>query len=112
MKKTLMTVGIASAMMMLTTSCQQTQRENPLLVESQLPFGAPDFSKIKVTDYLPAFEAAIEQQRANIQQIVECTDSATFANTTKFSRLKIPWSITTQARLDAINLIKLPRITL
>ena len=81
MKKTLMTVGIASAMMMLTTSCQQTQRENPLLVESQLPFGAPDFSKIKVTDYLPAFEAAIEQQRANIQQIVECTDSATFANT-------------------------------
>ncbi|MBR0432988.1 MAG: M3 family metallopeptidase [Bacteroidaceae bacterium] len=81
MKKTLMTVGIASAMMMLTTSCQQTQRENPLLVESQLPFGASDFSKIKVTDYLPAFEAAIEQQRANIQQIVECTDSATFANT-------------------------------
>ena len=29
---------------------------NPLLQPSTLPFGAPDFSKIKATDYLPAIE--------------------------------------------------------
>ena len=53
----------------------------PLLAESQLPYGAPDFSKIQVTDYLPAFEAAIQEKRDNIQKIVDCPDSATFENT-------------------------------
>ena len=81
MKKTIMTLGIASAMMMPFVSCQQTQHDNPLLTESNLPFGTPDFSKIKTTDYMPAFEEAIRQTRDNISQIVACTDSATFENT-------------------------------
>jgi peptidyl-dipeptidase Dcp len=63
------------------TSCQQNSHENPLLAESSLPFGAPDFSKIQVTDYLPAFEAAMQQTRDNIQAIVDNQDSATFENT-------------------------------
>ena len=76
-----MTIGIASALTMQLTSCQEAQRENPLLQESKVPFGAPDFSKIQVSDYLPAFEAAIQDQRDNIQKIVENQDSATFENT-------------------------------
>ena len=72
---------MASAMMMPFTACQQAQRENPLLVESQLPFGAPDFSKIEVTDYMPAFDAAIAEKRENVKAIVESQDSATFENT-------------------------------
>ena len=56
--KTIMTIGIASAMTMQFSACKETQHENSLLAESQLPYGAPDFSKIQVTDYLPAFEAA------------------------------------------------------
>ena len=76
-----MTIGIASALSMQLTSCQEAQRENPLLQESKVPFGAPDFSKIQVSDYLPAFEAAIQDQRDNIQKIVENQDSATFENT-------------------------------
>jgi len=68
-------------MMMSFTACEQTQRENPLLVESELPFGAPDFSKIQVTDYMPAFLKAIEQNREAIKQIIENSDSATFENT-------------------------------
>ncbi|MBR2290830.1 MAG: M3 family metallopeptidase [Prevotella sp.] len=79
--KTIMTIGIASALTMQLTSCQEAQRENPLLQESKVPFGAPDFSKIQVSDYLPAFEAAIQDQRDNIQKIVENQDSATFENT-------------------------------
>jgi len=79
--KALMTIGIASAMMMPFGACEKAPRENPLLVESQLPFGAPDFSKIQVSDYLPAFETAIQQQRDNIQKIVENQEPATFENT-------------------------------
>ena len=72
---------MTSAMMLTITSCQQTSRENPLLAESSLPYGAPDFSKIQVTDYMPAFEAAMQQTRDNIQAIVDNQDSATFENT-------------------------------
>jgi len=68
-------------MMMPLSSCQQAQRENPLLQESELPFGAPDFSKIQVDDYLPAFEVAIQQSRDEIKAIIDNTDSATFKNT-------------------------------
>ena len=68
-------------MMLTFNACQQSSRENPLLAESSLPFGAPDFSKIQTSDYLPAFEAAMQQTRDNIQAIVDCKDSATFENT-------------------------------
>ena len=80
-KKTILTLSIASTMMMSFTACEQTQRENPLLAESELPFGAPDFSKIQVTDYMPAFLKAMEQKREAIKEIVENEDSATFENT-------------------------------
>ena len=72
---------MTSVMMLSQNACQQSSRENPLLAESSLPFGAPDFSKIQTSDYLPAFEAAIQQTRDNIQAIVDCKDSATFENT-------------------------------
>ena len=75
-----MTIAIASAVM-LQSACKSGNSDNPLLEESQLPFGAPDFSKIKTSDYLPAFEVAIQQTRDNIQAIVDCKDSATFDNT-------------------------------
>ena len=76
-----MTLGLASAMMMPFSACQKTQRENPLLQESTLPFGAPDFTKIQTEDYLPAFEFAIQQTRDNIKAIVEDPDEPTFMNT-------------------------------
>ena len=79
--KSLMAICVASAMTMQFGACQQAQHENPLLQESSVPFGAPDFSKIQTSDYMPAFEAAIQQTRDNIQKIVESEDSATFENT-------------------------------
>ena len=79
--KTLMAIAAASALVMQVSSCQQAQPENPLLQESEVPFGAPDFSKIQTSDYLPAFEVAMQQTRDNIKKIVENQDSATFENT-------------------------------
>ena len=78
---TLFAIMMSSAMMLSFSACEQTSRENPLLQESTLPFGAPDFSKIQVTDYMPAFEAAMKQTSEDIQKIVDCPDSATFENT-------------------------------
>ncbi len=77
----LMTFAISSALTCAVSSCQQATGDNPLLQESTLPYGAPDFSKIKTSDYLPAFEAAIQQNRDNIAKIVDNPDSATFENT-------------------------------
>ena len=77
----IMSFAISSALTLAVSSCQQAQRENPLLQESPLPYGAPDFSKIKTADYLPAFESAIKQTRDNIAKIVDNPDSATFENT-------------------------------
>jgi len=81
MKKTFMTIAMSAALMTPFSACQQAQPENPLLVESRQPFGTPDFSKIQPSDYLPAFEYAIQQQRDNIRKIAESRKPATFANT-------------------------------
>ncbi len=79
--KTFMMAMAITTTLTTATSCQQTQRENPLLQESTLPFGAPDFSKIQTTDYLPAFETAIQQTRDEIKAIVENPEAPTFENT-------------------------------
>ena len=81
MKTTNLIISFGLLMTMTMTSCNNKSQENPLLTESSLLYGAPDFSKIKVTDYQPAIEAAIENQRKNIQRIVENQDVATFENT-------------------------------
>ena len=78
--KTFLAIGMTSVMMLTFNACQQSSRENPLLADSSLPFHAPDFSKIQTADYLPAFEAAIQQMRDSIQAIVDCKEPATFAN--------------------------------
>ena len=78
---TFMSIAISTVMITSMTACQQAKTENPLLQESDSPYNIPDFDMIQVSDYLPAFEAAIKDQRENIQKIVDCPDSATFKNT-------------------------------
>jgi len=73
--------AVVATATMLFSACQQAQRENPLMQESTLPFGAPDFTKIQTSDYMPAFEAAIQERRDNIKKIVDNQDSASFENT-------------------------------
>ena len=83
--KTFLTLGLAAILLQMPTSsfAQNAggKRQNPLLVKSSLPFGAPDFSKIQESDYLPAFKAGIKEQRANIQKIISNKKKPTFQNT-------------------------------
>ena len=85
LNKTFLTLGLAATLLQMPTSsfAQNAggKRQNPLLVKSSLPFGAPDFSKIQESDYLPAFEAGIKEQRANIQKIISNKKKPTFLNT-------------------------------
>ena len=54
---------------------------NALMKQSTLPFNAPDFSRIKENDYLPAIRAAIAEQRAEIKKITDNKQKPTFVNT-------------------------------
>ena len=85
LNKTFLTLGLAAALLQMPASSFAQNaggnRQNPLLVKSNLPFGAPDFSKIQESDYLPAIETAIKEQRANIQKIVNNKKKPTFQNT-------------------------------
>lgn len=85
LNKTFLTLGLAATLLQMPTSSFAQNaggnRQNPLLVKSILPFGAPDFSKIQESDYLPAFEAGIKEQRANIQKIISNKKKPTFQNT-------------------------------
>ena len=63
----------------LLTACNMHQ--NPLLTESPLPYGAPQFDKIQTSDYLPAFEEAFRQGKQEIDAIVANPDAPTFQNT-------------------------------
>lgn len=63
----------------LLTACNMHQ--NPLLTESPLPYGAPQFDKIQNSDYLPAFQEAFRQGKQEIDSIVANPDAPTFQNT-------------------------------
>ena len=64
----------------LITSCNM-ENENPLLTESTLPYGAPQFDKIKTEHYIPAFKKGIEEGKAEIDAIVANPEEPTFENT-------------------------------
>ena len=72
------------ALTMMVTACNNTpsaERENPLLAEWNTPYGVPPFEEILVEDYMPAFEAAMEQHKAEIEAIVANPEEPTFENT-------------------------------
>jgi peptidyl-dipeptidase Dcp len=54
---------------------------NPFANPSTLPFQAPDFSKIRDTDYLPSIVAGMAQQKAEITTIANQRATPTFDNT-------------------------------
>ena len=62
---------------------QQPEAEspNPFLTEFTTPFQVPPFDQIKNEHYLPAFEAGIAEQQAEVEAIINNPEPATFENT-------------------------------
>ncbi len=58
-----------------------TETQNPFLTEYTTPFQVPPFDQIKNEHYLPAFEASIAEQQAEVEAIVNNEEAATFENT-------------------------------
>ena len=56
----------AGSMTITQTPSPAATENNPLMSPSPLPFGAPQFDKIKDADFTPAFEAGMKAQIAEI----------------------------------------------
>ena len=63
---------------MTLLACNQS---NPLLEQPNTPYGVPAFDQVKLEHYLPAFEAAIAEQKAEVEAIVNNEAEPTFDNT-------------------------------
>lgn len=68
-------------------SCQSqkkenaTDMENPFFTEWNTPFGVPPFEEITVEHYVPAVQKGIEEQKAEVEELVANTAEPTFENT-------------------------------
>ncbi|MBP9987236.1 MAG: M3 family metallopeptidase [Bacteroidales bacterium] len=69
-----------AATAVITLSCNNTNM-NPLLTPSGNPFGAPAFDKIENKHYLPAFEQAIKEAKAEVDAIINNPEEPSFENT-------------------------------
>ena len=68
---------------MIAAACLSacTNRENPFRTDWNTPYGIPPFLEIQTDNYIPAIQAGIEQQKKEIEDIVNNQDAPTFDNT-------------------------------
>jgi len=62
-------------------SMKDNQNMNPFLGEYSTPFGVPPFDLIENEHFIPAFKEGIKQQEADIEAIINNSESPDFANT-------------------------------
>ena len=72
-------IFFALAIVLGMTACKNQQ--NIFLQEWDTPYGTAPFSKITLDQYMPAFQAGIAEEKANIQAIIDNPDAPTFENT-------------------------------
>ena len=81
----LLSAACLAAAVSAQTSSQRrptsSARQNPVLDPSRLPFHAPAFDRIRDSDFEPAFDEGLRQQRAEIQRIADNPAAPTFENT-------------------------------
>ena len=102
-----------AALFVAMTACNN--RVNPFLTEWDTPYGIPPFDKIQPADYIPAVQAGIDQQNAEIDAITANPDAPTFENTIAPLELSgeilskvvgVFYNITETDRTDALSAIE------
>jgi len=95
--------------------------DNPFYAASTLPYQAPPFDKIKDSDYQPAFDAGMAEQRKEIDAIANNSAPPTFENTLValersgqlYSRVQQVFDGVSQANtnpaLDKVDAIEAPK---
>ena len=75
-------VLMATAALLLLAGCKhQSTMDNPFFSEWNTLYNIPDFSRIRVEHYMPAFKEGMERQKAEIDAIVNNPEAPTFENT-------------------------------
>src|SRR5699024_640036 len=75
------------AVSLMLSACSQSKsqtdnmNDNPLFSPSSLPLYAPDFDAIKTKHFRPAFEAGMEQELEEVEEIANNSEAPTFENT-------------------------------
>ena len=65
----------------IAKAIRESAMTNPLLAPWNAHFGIPPFEQIEAAHFKPAFEAALAENRAEINAIADSAESATFENT-------------------------------
>jgi peptidyl-dipeptidase Dcp len=74
-------LAAAAAMATCGPLSAQLPASNPFAAPSPLLYQAPQFDRIKDSDYMPAFEEGMKQQRAEVDAIADNPQPPTFENT-------------------------------
>ncbi len=82
-KKKMKPLVFALTLTCMMCACSNTQKaeDNPFFSEFQSPYQAPDFDRIKISHYEPAFLQGMKQQSDEIKAIVENAAAPDFENT-------------------------------
>ena len=79
---------MAAGLVVVLGACNSSKKSdvadaapNPFFTEYTTPFGVPPFDKIEVAHYKPAFEKGMEEQKKEIDAIVNNPEEPTFENT-------------------------------
>ena len=76
MRKKILTISIAMAF-----SLQGFAQDNPFFKEWNTPFEVPPFNEIRIEHFLPAYQAGMAEEMAQIWDIIRNPDAPTFENT-------------------------------
>ena len=74
-------LGIILSACTMTNDSDNHDHSNPFIGQWHTRYGTPPFDRIRNSDYLPAFEAALAEQNAEIKKIIVNDEPPTFANT-------------------------------
>ncbi len=77
----MLTFGLISLNCSKTSNNSSATSQNPFFTKSTLSFQAPQFDKIKDSDYKPAIEKGMKDQLAEIDKIANNPEAPTFENT-------------------------------
>ena len=76
------TILMAAAAMLLLAGCKDKKdMENPFFSAWNTPYEIPDFQRIKLEHYMPAFQEGILRHEQEVQAIVDNPEAPTFENT-------------------------------
>lgn len=77
----LMTFAFSMLLMACKTKPKEEMNDNPFFNASTAPFGAPEFDKIQIQHYMPAFLEGMQRHNEDIDAIIKNTAAPDFTNT-------------------------------